>query len=145
MIIKLLNSYRSISCIVIKWTQLCSLASSWTFFPRKLGKKSFVHFITMHDMLRYSFNNLILLAQGSYFGYRSLKRTIQNLLLKKIRLFCAAPPEFITGPILTILGLKWPLKNGPVSCQEKIEVFKMLHGKKCSSFSDDVILRARQI
>ena len=66
-------------------------------------------------------------------------------LFKKIRLFCAAPHELIIGPILTFLGLKWPLKNGPWSCQEKIEVFKMLHGKKCSSFSDDVILRARQI
>ena len=66
-------------------------------------------------------------------------------IIKKIRLFCAAPPEFITGPILTILGFKWPLKNGPVPFQEKIEVFKMLHCKKCSSFSDDVILRARQI
>ena len=55
-------------------------------------------------------------------------------IIKKIRLFCAAPPEFITGPILTILGFKWPLKNGPWSYQEKIEVFKMLHCKKCSYF-----------
>ena len=68
-----------------------------------------------------------------------------NLFKKKIRLFCAAPHELIIGPILTFLGLKWPLENGPWSCQEKIEVFKMLHCKKCSSFSDDVILRARQI
>ena len=27
-------------------------------------------------------------------------------IIKKIRLFCAAPPEFITGPILTISGFK---------------------------------------
>ena len=36
-----------------------------------------------------------------------------HLFKKKIFIFCAAPPEFITGPILTILGLKCPLKNGP--------------------------------
>ena len=34
------------------------------------------------------------------------KCAIIYISLKKIRLFCAASPEFITGPILTILGFK---------------------------------------
>ena len=66
-------------------------------------------------------------------------------LLKKIRLFCAAPHELIIGPILTFLGLKWPLKNGPWSYQEKIEVFKMLHCKKCNFYFNLPVSYARKI
>ena len=66
--IRLLNEYRSISCIVIKWTKL--------FFPSLRGKnvhelaseQSWVHFITM---LRYEFNNFIITPSTGLEGYQN--------------------------------------------------------------------------
>ena len=81
----------------------------------------------------------------NYMNIMILTKMVLNLFKKKIRLFCAAPHELIIGPILTFLGLKWPLKNGPVPLQEKIEVFKMLHCKKSNFRLDLPVSYARKI
>ena len=56
-------------------------------------------------------------------------------ITKKVRLFCAAPPEFITGLILTISGFKWPSKNGSWSYQEKLRFSKCFIVKNAVLFS----------
>ena len=63
----------------------------------------------------------------AHINFVSLIIDCTYLFKKKIFIFCAAPPELITKPILTILGLKWPLKNGPKSMHQKCEIFKVLH------------------
>ena len=45
-------------------------------------------------------------GRSAFYSNLNVKEFKGMNLIKKIRLFCAAPPEFIIGPILTILGFK---------------------------------------
>ena len=88
-------------------------------------------FIIIHHPANFRQNRMIPFWVSLVTDIRTQTHNCDNKISSKnIFIFGAAPPERFTQPILTLLGFKWPLKNGPWSCQEKIEVFKMLHCKK---------------